>query len=227
MAADSGREWAGISPRPAVSGRRPRGGSRAGRPRHPAALDGRALACPPSGARSAARLRRPSRSPPRWPSTTDPPPRHAPASAPCPRDDRLAERPLGSRADSSRSCTVLATAVVVLFQLGVAAGKAWGEYTHGRPLFGRAAGRSAAGRGTHPAWPCGSAGGGRGPTRPGLVGLGWQWQDKAWLPFVPVVVAALSLVLNASSRSEPECRTWTPVAIVLLVSSLAVAILTR
>jgi hypothetical protein len=46
-----------------------------------------------------------------------------------------------------------------------------------------------------------------------------------WLPWVPVVVSGASLVLNASSSSEAEKRTWVPVAIVLLVSSAAVAVL--
>jgi hypothetical protein len=45
-------------------------------------------------------------------------------------------------------------------------------------------------------------------------------------PWVPVVVSALSLLANASSRSEPERRTWVPVAIVMLVSSVAVVLLT-
>jgi hypothetical protein len=118
----------------------------------------------------------------------------------------------------------LATAVVVLFQLGVAAGKAWGEYTMGGRYPGRlpavmrvAALVQAVVLMVLAAVVLDAA---------GLLALDWT-DDIEWLPFVPVVVAALSLVLNASSRSEPERRTWTPVAIVLLVSSLAVAILTR
>jgi hypothetical protein len=118
----------------------------------------------------------------------------------------------------------LATAVVVLFQLGVAAGKPWGEYTMGGRYPGRLPGimRVAAlvqsvVLALLAALVLDAA---------GLLALDWT-DDIAWLPFVPVVVAALSLVLNASSRSEPERRTWTPVAIVLLASSLAVAILTR
>ena len=118
----------------------------------------------------------------------------------------------------------LATAVVVLFQLGIAAGKAWGEYTMGGRFPGRlpavmrvAALVQGAVLALLAAVVLDAA---------GLLGLGWT-DEVEWLPFVPVVVAALSLVLNASSRSEPERRTWTPVAIVLLVSSLAVAILTR
>ena len=118
----------------------------------------------------------------------------------------------------------LATGVVVLFQLGVASGKAWGEYTMGGRYPGRlpavmrvAALVQAVVLSVLAAIVLDAA---------GLLGLDWTDQTE-WLPFVPVVVAALSLVLNASSRSEPERRTWTPVAIVLLVSSLAVAILTR
>jgi hypothetical protein len=117
----------------------------------------------------------------------------------------------------------LATAVVVLFQVGVAAGKAWGEYTMGGRYPGRlpavmraAALAQAVVLAVLAAVVLDAA---------GLLELGWT--DAEWLSFVPVVVAALSLVLNASSRSEPERRTWTPVAIVLLVSSLAVVILTR
>ena len=118
----------------------------------------------------------------------------------------------------------LATAVVVLFQLGIAAGKAWGEYTMGGRFPGRlpavmrvAALVQGAVLALLAAVVLDAA---------GLLGLGWT-DEVEWLPFVPVIVAALSLVLNASSRSEPERRTWTPVAIVLLISSLAVAILTR
>ena len=118
----------------------------------------------------------------------------------------------------------LATGVVVLFQLGVATGKAWGEYTMGGRYPGRlpavmrvAALVQALVLAVLAAVVLDAA---------GLLGLDWT-EEIEWLPFVPVVVAALSLVLNASSRSEPERRTWTPVAVVLLVSSLAVAILTR
>ena len=118
----------------------------------------------------------------------------------------------------------LATGVVVLFQLGLVAGKAWGEYTMGGRYPGRlpavmrlAALVQAVVLAVLAAIVLDAA---------GLLGLDWTAQTE-WLPFVPVAVSALSLVLNASSRSEPERRTWTPVAIVLLVSSLAVAILTR
>ncbi len=45
-----------------------------------------------------------------------------------------------------------------------------------------------------------------------------------WLVWVPVVVSALAVVLNSISRSAGERRIWVPVAMVLLVSSLLVAI---
>jgi hypothetical protein len=45
-----------------------------------------------------------------------------------------------------------------------------------------------------------------------------------WLVWVAVVVSAVSLVLNAISRSAGERRIWVPVASVLLVSSLLVAL---
>ena len=45
-----------------------------------------------------------------------------------------------------------------------------------------------------------------------------------WLIWVPVAVSALAVVLNAISRSAGERRIWVPVAVVLLVSSLIVAL---
>lgn len=118
----------------------------------------------------------------------------------------------------------LATAVVVAFQLGVAAGKAWGEYTMGGRYPGRlpfvlrvAALVQAVVLAVLAAIVLDAA---------GVGDLGWVAR-ASWLPWVPVVVSGVSLVLNASSRSEPEKRTWVPVAIVLLVSSTGVALLTR
>lgn len=45
-----------------------------------------------------------------------------------------------------------------------------------------------------------------------------------WLIWVAVVVSAIAVVLNAISRSAGERRIWVPVASVLLVSSLVVAL---
>ena len=45
-----------------------------------------------------------------------------------------------------------------------------------------------------------------------------------WLVWIAVSVSALAVVLNAISRSAGERRIWVPVASVLLVSSLLVAL---
>jgi hypothetical protein len=48
--------------------------------------------------------------------------------------------------------------------------------------------------------------------------------DLPWLVWLPVVVSGVSLVMNAMSRSPGERRLWVPVAAVMLVSSLVVAL---
>ena len=45
-----------------------------------------------------------------------------------------------------------------------------------------------------------------------------------WLTWVPVAFSALATGLNAISRSAGERRLWVPVSIVLLVTSLIVAV---
>lgn len=45
-----------------------------------------------------------------------------------------------------------------------------------------------------------------------------------WLVWVAVAVSALAVVLNAISRSAGERRIWVPVATVLVVASLVVAV---
>ena len=57
----------------------------------------------------------------------------------------------------------------------------------------------------------------------GVLSLGWV-AALPWLAWVPVVVSAVSLVMNAASRSPAERRTWVPVALVLLATSLIVAL---
>jgi cytochrome bd-type quinol oxidase subunit 2 len=48
--------------------------------------------------------------------------------------------------------------------------------------------------------------------------------DHPWLAWVPVAVSAVAVVLNAISRSARERRLWVPVALLLLASSLVVAL---
>jgi hypothetical protein len=115
----------------------------------------------------------------------------------------------------------LATAMVVGFQVALAAGAPWGEYAMGGRVTGRfpPAMRAAA---VVQAAVLGllalvvlDAG--------GVLALGWV-AAMPWLTWVPVAVSSFSLVMNAASRSPKERRTWVPVALVLLGSSLVVAL---
>ena len=45
-----------------------------------------------------------------------------------------------------------------------------------------------------------------------------------WLPWVPVAFSGVALVLNAMSRSAGERRLWIPATLVMLISSLVVAL---
>ena len=113
------------------------------------------------------------------------------------------------------------TAASVAFQLALALGAPWGEYAMG--------GRS---RGRLPA-----------PlrvgavlqavilglmalvvlSRAGLVLPTWAAASARWIGVV-VTVAVASAVLNAMTRSVWERRIWLPVTLVLVVSSLTVAL---
>ncbi len=46
----------------------------------------------------------------------------------------------------------------------------------------------------------------------------------AWLVWVPVAISTLAVILNSISRSAGERRIWVPVAAVMLISSLLVAL---
>ncbi len=45
-----------------------------------------------------------------------------------------------------------------------------------------------------------------------------------WLAWVAVVISGLAVILNSISRSAGERRLWVPVAVVMLLSSLVVAL---
>jgi hypothetical protein len=113
------------------------------------------------------------------------------------------------------------TLVVIGFQLALAAGVPWGAYAMGGALPGRmpapmrvAAVVQALVLAALALVVLSAAG----LVLPGLVG-GWPW-----LAWVPVVVSALAVVLNAATRSVGERRLWLPVAVVLLLCSLGVAL---
>src|SRR5688572_29575095 len=110
---------------------------------------------------------------------------------------------------------------VVAFQLALALGAPWGEYAMGGAYPGRFPPplRVAA------------------VVQAVVIGLlavvvlsaaGLVLPDLAaaipWLVWVPVVVSAVAVVLNSISRSAGERRIWVPVAMLLLVSSLIVAL---
>lgn len=114
-----------------------------------------------------------------------------------------------------------ASVVIIGFQVALAAGAPWGEYAMG----GRVPGRVPPGLRVAAVVQASllaflalvvlDAG--------GVLDLGWS-AALPWLAWVPVVVSAVSLLMNAASRSQKERRTWVPVALVLLVSSLLVAL---
>ena len=116
---------------------------------------------------------------------------------------------------------LIATLIVVGFQSMLAIGAPWGAYAMG----GRSPGRFSP------------------PMRAAAVGqaivlsllalvvlsaAGLLAPDLAsglpWLIWVVVAVALASVIMNAASRSRGERRLWVPVGLVMLGSSLAVAL---
>lgn len=110
---------------------------------------------------------------------------------------------------------------VVAFQLALAAGAPWGEYAMGGAYPGRYPTRMRAVAVVQAILLGGLAVmvlSAAGLLLPDLV------ETSPWLAWVPVVVSALAVVLNAASRSAGERRIWVPVAVALLVTSLIVAL---
>jgi len=112
-------------------------------------------------------------------------------------------------------------AAVVAFQLALALGAPWGAYAMGGAFPGRfpppmraAAGAQAIVIGLLAVIVLSAAG----LVLPDLAA------SFPWLVWVPVAVSAIAVVLNAISRSAGERRIWVPVATVLLLSSLIVAL---
>ena len=115
----------------------------------------------------------------------------------------------------------LATAIVIAFQIALALGAPWGRYAMGGAFPGRfpppmrvAAVVQAILIGLIALAVLSAAG----------VVLPEISVAFPWLVWVAVVVSAIAVVLNAISRSAGERRIWVPVASVLLVSSLVVAL---
>ncbi len=115
----------------------------------------------------------------------------------------------------------VATAVVVAFQVALALGAPWGAYAMGGRFPGRfppamrvAALVQAAVLGGLAVVVLSHAG----LVLPSLA------QAFPWLVWVAVAVSAASVAMNAISPSAGERRTWVPVGLVLLASSVTVAL---
>ena len=115
----------------------------------------------------------------------------------------------------------VATAGVIAFQVALAFGAPWGAYAMGGSTPGRlppamrvAAVVQAAVLGMLAVVVLSSAD----LVFPSLAG------DLPWLIWVAVLVSAVSVGLNTVSRSPGERRVWVPVGLVLLASSLVVAL---
>jgi cytochrome bd-type quinol oxidase subunit 2 len=110
---------------------------------------------------------------------------------------------------------------VVAFQVALAAGAPWGAYAMGGSVPGRFPAKmrvSAIVQAVILAFlglvVCSAAG----IAAPGLV------EQLPWLPWLPVAVSGVGLLLNAISPSAGERRLWVPVTAVMLVTSLVVAL---
>ena len=115
----------------------------------------------------------------------------------------------------------VATVAVVAFQIALAFGAPWGSYAMGGRFSGRlppamrvAAVVQALLLALLAVYVLSSA---------GLVLPDWA-RAAPWLIWVVVVISVVALVLNMITRSAVERRSWAPVALVLLVSSLTVAL---
>ena len=115
------------------------------------------------------------------------------------------------------------TAGVIAFQIALALGAPWGEYAMGGANRGRlppAMRVAAVVQALVLALLALAV-----LTRAGLVDVP-VLRDLPWLVWVAVAFSAVSLVLNGISRSPGERRIWVPVALVMLGSSLVVALTT-
>ena len=115
----------------------------------------------------------------------------------------------------------VATAGVIAFQVALALGAPWGAYAMGGASPGRlppamrvAALVQAAVLGALAVVVLSHAG----------LALPTLARAYPWLIWIAVAVSALSVLLNAITRSAGERRVWLPVALVLLLCSVTVAL---
>ena len=114
----------------------------------------------------------------------------------------------------------IATSVVVLFQLALAAGAPWGEWAMGGAYPGQFPPSLRVAAVVQAALLVGMAL--VVLTRAGLFTPRWA-RHARWLIWVGVAYGVIGLILNLITPSAGERAIWAPVAFVLLVSSLVVA----
>jgi hypothetical protein len=115
----------------------------------------------------------------------------------------------------------VATAAVVLFQFALALGAPWGRFAMGGAFPGRfptGMRFAAAAQGLLLLASTGVV-----LSRAGVALPSWG-AASSWLIWVVVAFGALSALLNLITPSPAERRLWAPVAIVMFVSSLTVAL---
>lgn len=115
----------------------------------------------------------------------------------------------------------LTAAAVVAFQLALAAGAPWGAYAMGGAVPGRfppVLGVLAVAQAVVIALLAAVVLSHAGLAMPGIAAA------APWAIWVVVLFSIVAVALNAASRSAGERRLWVPVSLVLLASSLTVAI---
>ena len=123
--------------------------------------------------------------------------------------------------DWAAAAYAVVVAGVIAFQIALALGAPWGSYAMGGAFPGRFPPRLRVAALVQAALLAVTVG--IVLSRAGLALPAWS--DAArWLIWVVVAIALLALVLNSISRSAGERRIWVPVALVMLASSLVVAV---
>lgn len=111
--------------------------------------------------------------------------------------------------------------IAVLFQLALAGGAPWGAYAMGGARPGRFPAPLRVAAAVQALLLAGMAG--VVLARADLALTGWAGTSR-WSIWIVVGVSVLSLGLNLATPSRAERRIWAPVAFLLVVSSLVVAL---
>ena len=126
--------------------------------------------------------------------------------------------------DIRRTAAILYTVLsagVAAFQIALAAGAPWGAYAMGGAVPGQLPPALRIGALVQAALIVGMAA--IVLSRAGLILAGWA-RVARWLVWVVVAMITMSLVLNLITPSAGERTLWAPVLVVLLASSVVVAI---